>query len=355
MKRTIELAKKGIGFVNPGPLAGAVVVKDEIIVGEGYCNTYGMEAAEILALKNAKLSSAGGEIYLNIWTRENWPDSNAWTQLIIDSGIKKLYIGLINTFGDGSWLILFRSLGIEVETGVLKDECEELNEIYTHYVTKGTPFVFVKWAMTLDGKLASRTGDSKWISSDESLKFVHNLRQRVAAIMVGENTVRLDNPLLTTRLEGVELSNPLRIVLSKYGDLPLESKIFEIDDKAKTLIISSINISLQREKLILKTGATLLKLEEKNGRLDFNDIIKVLGEKKIDSLYIEGGSGVLGSAFESGVINKVYAAIAPKIIGGKTAVTPVGGVGIEKMRDAIVLKKVSHEIIGSDVIIKGYL
>ncbi|MBC8059456.1 MAG: bifunctional diaminohydroxyphosphoribosylaminopyrimidine deaminase/5-amino-6-(5-phosphoribosylamino)uracil reductase RibD [Clostridiaceae bacterium] len=346
MNRAIELAKMGIGFVNPDPLVGVIVVKNGKIIAEGYHKGYGRFAAEVEAFNNAIEEVNGADIYINLE-----PDA----EVIIAKGIRKVYIGMLHPKGKGRNVEIMRGAGIEVEVDILREECEELNEISIQYLSEGKPFVFTKWAMTLDGKLASKTGDSKWISGEESLRFVHHLRQRVAAIMVGENTVRLDDPLLTTRLEGVNISNPIRVILSRYGDIAMEAKVLKVDKYTKTIVIASNNISWEREKLLRERGVEVLKLKETNRRIDFNDIVQALGTRGIDSLYIEGGSEVLASAFEAGVVNKVYAAIAPKIIGGKNAVTPVGGSGIEKMRDAIVLKRVTHEIVGSEVIFKGYL
>lgn len=352
MNRALELAIKGSGFVNPHPLSGAVIVRNGIIIGEGYYKAYGSVSAEVDALNNISVDVSEAEIYLNI---EPFVDSAL--QALIKCGIKKVYIGILDQNPSKRWnsTALLKAHGIEVEIGLLEEKNRELNEIYCHYITKGTPFVFTKWAMTLDGKLASRTGDSKWISSEGSLEFVHHLRQRVAAIMVGENTVVMDDPLLTTRLEGVEISNPIRVILSKYGNIPSASKVLQVDEKTKTLIIASEFIPSEKEAFFINKGVQVLRLPEKTGRINFRDIVDALGKLKIDSLYIEGGSAVLASAFESGVVRKVYAAVAPKIIGGKTAPTPVGGIGIERMRDAIVLDRVSHEIIGTDVIFKGYI
>ena len=346
MNKAIELAKMGIGFVNPDPLVGAIVVKDGKVIGEGYHKGYGRPNAEVEAFNNAIEEVEGAEIYINLE-----PDA----KVIITNGIRKVYIGMLHPKDRGRNVDIMRAAGIEVEINILKEECEELNEISMVYLSTGIPFVFTKWAMTLDGKLASRTGDSKWISGEDSLRFVHHLRQRVAAIMVGENTVRLDDPNLTTRLEGVKISNPIRVILSRYGDIAMEAKVLIVDKDTKTIVIVSNNISPGKEEQLLIKGVEVLKLTETNGRINFNDIVHALGDRGIDSLYIEGGSEVLASAFEGGVVNKVYAAIAPKIIGGKNAVTPVGGLGIERMRDAIVLKRVIHEIVGSEVIFKGYI
>lgn len=349
MEKAIMLAEKGVGFVNPGPLSGAVIEKNEKIISEAYLKAYDTEPAELSALKRAGADSSDGNMYLNIE-----PQFYSCRE-IIKSGIKKVFIGIEDPISRGKAINELRQAGIEVAIGILKDRCEELNEIYIHYTIHGTPFVFTNWAMTLDGKLATKTGDSKWISGEESLKFVHYLRQRTAAILVGENTVRLDNPQLTTRLKGIKTSNPLRVILSKYGSLPENSNVLNIDENTKTLIVCSTKISEEAEQLLRNKKADILKFEEENGRIEFRDILVSLGKRKVDSLYIEGGSGVLGSAFDSGIVNKVYAAVAPKIVGGSRAVTPVGGVGIERMNDALTLSRVSHEIIGNDVIIKGYI
>jgi diaminohydroxyphosphoribosylaminopyrimidine deaminase/5-amino-6-(5-phosphoribosylamino)uracil reductase len=356
MKRAIDLATLGSGFVNPDPLAGAVLVKENRIIGEGYYKSFRAESAEKVAFHNANGDLGGAELYLVMepFLQQNMEE---FLKLLKEKGISKIYIGMIdpNPNKKVDFIKELGKLGIGCEVGLLAVECQELNEIYAYYIKNKSPFVIAKWAMTLDGKLASKTGDSKWISSEESLRFVHQLRQRVAAILVGENTVKTDDPLLTTRLEGVTISNPLRVILTKYGDIPLQAKVLQLNENTMTLIIASEHIPADKEEALLKKGVQIAKLKETNQRIDFKDIMKLLGSMAIDSLYIEGGSSVLASAFESGCIHKVYTAIAPKIIGGNSAVTPVGGTGIELMRNAIVLNRVAHEIIGPDVVVKGYL
>ncbi len=357
MKRAIELANQGSGFVNPDPLSGALLVKDGRILGEACYVAYGSEPAEIKVLRQTTDDLTGAELYLNIEPFQSEPRVQECLNLIKERGIAKLFVGMPDPNPKKKmdfWSELTK-LGVDAEVGVLSAECEEQNEIYSYYIKNKEPFVFVKWAMTLDGKLATKTGDSKWISSEDSLRFVHHLRQRVTAIMVGENTVKMDDPMLTTRLSGVKVSNPLRVIVSRYGDIPMEAKVLKVDENVKTLIITSDKLSPQKEEEFLEKGILIAKLKEVNNRIDFRDIMRLLGSMGIDSLYIEGGSAILASAFESGCVHKVYAAIAPKIIGGRNAFTPVGGEGIEYMRDAIVLKRVSHEIVGPDVIVKGYL
>lgn len=352
MQRAIEIAKRGYGFVNPGPLEGAILVNNNQIVGQGYRKMFGEQPIWEFADDNTLAEITSAELYMNL---EPDIDNLDIVRQLSAMGIKRAYFGMLNPVNPGKVAAALREEGIEVCYDVLKEQCELLNEVYLHYLMKGLPFVFVKWAMTLDGKLATKAGDSKWISSEDSLRFVHQLRQQVTAIMVGENTVKTDNPMLTTRLEGVEISNPIRIILSRYGDIPSESNILKVDESTKTIIVASNLMKKEIEENFIKLGIEVIKFGETRGRLDFKEIIEALGRRGIDSLYIEGGSGVLGSAFESGIVNKVYAAIAPKIVGGREAITPVGGNGIERMRDAIVLKRVTHEIVGTEVIIKGYL
>lgn len=357
MKRVIELANRGSGFVNPDPLSGALLVKDKRIVGEGWYEAFGADSAEITAFRQATGELTGSELYLNIEPFQSEQQIKECLSLIQEKGIAKVIVGMQNPnpVKKLDFFIELTKIGVSYEIGVLSKECEEQNEIYAYYSKHREPFVIVKWAMTLDGKLATRTGDSKWISSDDSLRFVHQLRQRVSAIMVGENTVRLDDPMLTTRLVGVKLSNPLRVIVSKYGDIPVEAKVLQVDETVRTLIIASEHIPQESEAILVRKGVQVAKLKEHGGRLDFHEVMRLLGNMGIDSLYIEGGSAILASAFESGCVHKVYTAIAPKIIGGRSAFTPVGGEGIERMRDAIVLNRVSHEIVGPDVIVKGYL
>ncbi len=357
MKRAIDLAKKGSGFVNPDPLSGVVIVKEDKIIGESYYKHRSGISCEIDAIKHSTASIEGASMYITI---EPFYEDSIINELLIllkEKGIGKLFIGTRNhnPLKTIDFLEETKNIGIHCESGLLEEECRELNEIYTYYIKHKTPYVFVKWAMTLDGKLATKTGDSKWISSNESLEFVHHLRQRVSAIMVGENTVRKDNPLLTTRLLGVKISNPLRVIVSKYGDISLDAKVLDVNEEMKTLIIASEFIPQEKEEAFIQKGVKVAKLKETNKRIAFSDIMELLGSLEIDSLYIEGGSEILASAFESGCVHKVYTAIAPKIVGGRDAITPVAGKGIERMDDAIVLNNVSHEIIGNDVIIKGYI
>jgi len=404
MKKAIDLALLGSGFVNPLPLEAAIIgcdvgnplireyratsaVSEQVILkalsafiqwsepdieskqshetNVFTATTTSITTATTTAITTSTTTSTNNTLYVVIdadYTAmlSDTIDQEALRQLCQDAkakGLSRMVVGLNLPVAleKSSFASFAQSIGIEVVQEVMSEECRELNEIYYHYSKYKKPFVFVKWAMTLDGKLATYTGDSKWISSEGSLNFVHHLRQRVAAIMVGEGTVIMDDPLLTTRLEGVELSHPIRVIVSKYGNIPDQAKVLRVSERVKTLFLVSDKIPEERERFLLDCGVEIMKFHEVNGHISFEEIIERLGEIGVDSLYIEGGSAILGEAFEHGVINKVYAAIAPKIVGGKNAITPVGGKGIARMADAIELNNVSYEIIGRDVIMKGYI
>lgn len=366
MQLTIEVALRGSGFVNPRPLEGVLLVGESELLYSNYRKT--AKSDEIIVVEaiahlkqviqrerniTDKAITKAITMYINIE-----PDAIFSQDILSDAkanGVDRIVVGLELPLHGGEFSRRAEAEGIQIIRDVCYEACRELNEIYYHYVLHKTPFVFVKWAMSLDGKLATKTGDSKWISSEGSLNFVHRLRQRVAAIMVGEGTVKMDDPRLNTRLDGETISNPLRVIVTRYGQIPDNSHVLDVDKDTKTLLVVSDKIPDEREQFLLSKGVQIVKLPEVNGHLDFVEIVILLGELGIDSLYIEGGSSLLGDAFESGVVHKVYAAIAPKIIGGKEAYTPVGGSGIERMAQAIELKRVTHEIIGQDVIIKGYI
>lgn len=365
MEQVIELAQKGSGFVNPQPLEGGMLYRDNTCIATDYRKSPTTEFSVFDRLfekvPGHTEATSGLTMYVNI--EPLLTEQEQACKLMLRSykqrGLERIVVGLLRpnqVFKQASRILdLAKEEGIEVISGICSEKCREQNEIYLHYAVTKTPFVFVKWAMTLDGKLASRTGDSKWISSEESLKFVHILRQRVAAIMVGEGTVIADNPLLTTRLDVETVSHPLRIILSRLGNIPDNSNVLQVTESVRTLLITSEKLSVERERFFVSRGVLVLKIREVKGRIPLREMLSKLGEMGIDSLYIEGGSSLLGDAFDSGIVRKVYTAVAPKIIGGKNAYTPVGGQGIEKMSDAIELQQVSYEIIGSDVIIKGYI
>lgn len=357
MKRALELAKKGSGFTNPNPLVGAVIVKDGRIIGEGYHEVYGSHHAEVNAFRNAKEDVNGATMYVTLEPCSHYGKTPPCANVIVERGIKKVVVGLNdpNPLVAGKGIQILRDNGIEVITGVLEEEGKKLNEIFLKYITKGLPFCILKTAMTLDGKIAAYTGDSKWITNETSRRFVHQLRHRVSGIMVGIGTIFADDPLLNTRLEDAEGSDPIRIIVDSSGKIPLDAKVLNIESKANTIIAAAELISRDKIKALEDMGAEVIITPLKNNQVDLVYLMKVLGHRKIDSVLLEGGSELNYSALEEGIVDKVNSFISPKIIGGREAKTPVGGKGKELMKDAILLKDVEIHSFGNDIMIEGYI
>ncbi len=357
MERAIELAKNGWGRTNPNPLVGAVIVKDDRIIAEGFHEAIGCDHAEVSAFKNAVEDVAGSTLYVNLEPCSHYGRTPPCAKAIIEKKIKKVVIAMIdpNPKVSGKGVQMLKDAGIEVEIGVLEDEARKLNEIFINYVTKKKPFVILKTAMTLDGKIASPTGDSKWITSEESRAYVHVMRDRVSAIMVGINTVIKDNPMLTTRLDQKVGSDPIRIIVDSKGLIPMDSKVLSKDSKAGVILATTSRIHEDKEKQLIDNGVTVIKAEGENGLVDLRKLMQELYKLEIDSVLLEGGGTLNASALELGIVDKAMFFIAPKIIGGKDAITPVEGKGIQSMSEALKLKNVSLSKFGEDILVEGYL
>jgi diaminohydroxyphosphoribosylaminopyrimidine deaminase/5-amino-6-(5-phosphoribosylamino)uracil reductase len=276
---------------------------------------------------------------------------------IVEKGIKKVIIGLKdpNPIVAGRGIKILEEAGIEVVTGILEEEGRKLNEIFLKYITTKLPFVIMKTAMTLDGKIATRTNASKWITGELSRKHVHEIRHRVAGIMVGIGTVLADDPSLTTRLEDGRCSDPIRIIVDSSARIPLEAKVLNLESDAKTIIAVTEKADKEKLGLLEEKGAEIIVTPSRNGRVDLSLLMKELGERKIDSILLEGGSELNYAALEEGIVDKINAFIAPKIIGGNTAKTPVGGQGKAFMEDSINLKCVDIHRFGDDIMIEAYI
>lgn len=357
MKRALELAKLGTGYTNPNPLVGAVIVKNNQIIGEGYHKRYGSPHAEINAFDNSTEDVSDATMYVTLEPCSHYGKTPPCADAIVKKGIKKVVIAMLdpNPIVSGKGIDILKSNGIEVITGVLEEESKKLNEIFIKYITTNRPFCILKTAMTLDGKIASYTGDSKWISNQVSRKFVHKLRHKVSSIMVGIGTVLTDNPLLTTRLDAEEGVNPARIIIDTHGRTPLDSKIMKTSKDVKTIIVTTNLSDNKKLKSMEDMGAEIIITPLKEGKVDLSYLMGILGERKIDSILLEGGSTLNYSALNEGIIDKVISFISPKIIGGDTAKTPVGGEGIMYMKDAISLKNINISYFESDFMIEGYI
>ncbi|MBU5426844.1 bifunctional diaminohydroxyphosphoribosylaminopyrimidine deaminase/5-amino-6-(5-phosphoribosylamino)uracil reductase RibD [Tissierella pigra] len=357
MSRALELAKEGIGYTNPNPLVGAVIVKDNRIIGEGYHKVYGSHHAEINAFLNANEDVKDATMYINLEPCSHHGKTPPCTKTIIEKGIKKVIIGLKdpNPIVSGRGVQTLEEAGIEVVIGILEEEGKKLNEIFIKYITTKFPFVIMKTAMTLDGKIATYTNESKWITGELSRKYVHELRHRVTGIMVGIGTVLADDPSLTTRLEDSKCCDPIRIIVDSSAQIPLEAKVLNLESDAGTIIAVTEKANKEKIKMLEKKGAEVIVTPSKEGRVDLSLLMKKLGKRNIDSILLEGGSELNYAALEEGIVDKVNVFIAPKIIGGNTAKTPIGGQGKAYIREAIELERLDFHRFGEDIMVEAYI
>jgi diaminohydroxyphosphoribosylaminopyrimidine deaminase/5-amino-6-(5-phosphoribosylamino)uracil reductase len=356
MQIAIDLALKGTGFTNPNPLVGAVIVKDDRIIGQGYHKAYGDAHAEVEAIKSASESIEGATMYVTLEPCSHHGKTPPCCEKIVESKIKKVYVSTVdpNPVVSGKGIAYLREHGVDVEVGCLSDFSEKMNEIFNKYITINKPFVLLKAGMTLDGKIATANGDSQWITSDHSRRIVHKLRQKYSAIMVGVNTVIADNPSLTCRLDQ-EVKQPYRIILDTHARSPIESNVFNDDYSHLTYLVCKETISERALKGFINRDIKIIKCKLHHGRIDLNDLMLQLGEMGVDSVLIEGGSDVHFSAIESGVVDKILLFIAPKIIGGKQAKSVIGGDGISWIKDAINIKDLTVKIEEEDILVEGYI
>lgn len=357
MRRALELAMKGTGFTSPNPLVGAVIVKENRIIGEGYHERYGGHHAEINAFRNATEDVRDATMYVTLEPCAHQGKTPPCANAIVEKGIRKVVIGLIdpNPLVAGKGIEILKKAGIEVIDGVLEEEGRKLNEIFLKYITTDLPFVMMKTAMTLDGKIATRTNASKWITGELSRDYVHELRHKVSGIMVGIGTVLADDPSLTTRRKSGSGIDPIRIIVDSSARTPLEAKVLHQKSDAKTLIAVTEAADSEKLKMLEERGAEILVMPSKNGRVDLSFLMKELGRRKIDSILLEGGSELNYAALEEGIVDKVYSFISPKIIGGSTAKTPVGGHGKETMEEAISLRFHAYHLFGDDIMLEAYI
>ncbi|MGL5327970.1 MAG: bifunctional diaminohydroxyphosphoribosylaminopyrimidine deaminase/5-amino-6-(5-phosphoribosylamino)uracil reductase RibD [Peptostreptococcaceae bacterium] len=355
MKIALELSKKGKGYVNPNPLVGAVIVKDNKVIAKGYHEKYGQEHAEIKAFKDTKEDISRATMYVTLEPCSHYGKTSPCVDKIIKNKLSRVVIGMLdpNPLVAGRGIKKLKEAGIEVSVGVLEEECKKLNEVFIKYISTKKPFVVLKCGMSLDGKIATSSNESKYITSEESRKDVHNLRHELSAIMVGVNTVILDDPELTCRIPSRK--NPIRIIIDSNLRIPKNSKVLKDLEFIKTIIATPENSSIEKEEYLKNIGAIVLKVKEKNNKVDLNDLMKKLGDLNIDSILLEGGATLNYSALEANIVDKILIYIAPKIIGGEKSKTPIGGSGIEKLKDAFKIKDMKASVIGEDILLSGYI
>ncbi len=349
MRYAIELAKKGIGFVNPNPLVGAVIVKDGRIIGEGYHKRYGEPHAERNALSSCTESTEGADMYVTLEPCSHHGKQPPCCEAVTKAGIKNVYVGSYdpNPLVSGKGFEYLRNKGVNVVENVLREDCDAINEIFFHYITKKRPYVIMKAAMSIDGRTASSTGDSKWITNELSRADVHLTRKRAAAIMVGVNTVIADNPMLDCRTENP--SNPVRIICDSKLRIPLESNIIKTAKNIPT-VIATVSEDTAKIRQLRECGADIIVTDGE--RVNLNELMCELGRRKIDSVLVEGGATIHASMLEAGLVDLLQIYIAPKIIGGVNAKPVVGGKGVDLVRNAYMFRLPEIKMFGDDVLIE---
>lgn len=352
MERAIALAKKGTGFTSPNPLVGAVIVKDGRIIGEGYHEKYGELHAERNAIANCLVrgeNPEGAAIYVTLEPCCHYGKTPPCTEAIIAHKLAKVIIGSRdpNPLVSGKGAKILRDAGIEVTEDFMKEECDAINPVFFHYIKTGRPYVIMKYAMTMDGKIATYAGESKWITGEAARAKVHEDRHKYTGICVGVGTVLADNPLLTCRIDG--LTSPVRIICDTNLRTPLTANVVSENTIIATAVSGEERLAPYKER-----GCKILTLTKGSaGSVDLNQLMDALGKMKIDSILLEGGGTLNWSALNAGIVNKVQCYIAPKIFGGADAKSPVAGTGVKFPRDAVKLTNTKISTIGEDILIES--
>ncbi|WP_195428116.1 bifunctional diaminohydroxyphosphoribosylaminopyrimidine deaminase/5-amino-6-(5-phosphoribosylamino)uracil reductase RibD [Clostridium sp. D46t1_190503_E9] len=355
MQLAIDLAKNGKGKVNPNPLVGAVIVKNGKVIGQGYHKKYGGNHAEIEAINNSTESVEGATIYVTLEPCYHYGKTPPCVDKLISSKISRVVIGSLdpNPLVSGKSIDKLKQVGIEVNVGVLEEECFRLNEVFMKYIKTKKPYVVLKSAVSLDGKIATKTGESKWITGEISRLKVHELRNELSAIMVGINTVLQDDPSLTCNINNGR--NPIRIIVDSNLRIPLDSKILKNSHNYKTIIATTKDADLKKKKLIEELGAEVLIIKSLNNKVDLNDLMIKLGELKIDGILLEGGGELNFSALKAEIVDKVMIFIAPRIIGGRNSKTSIEGEGINLLSESYKIYNLKTENLGEDILLTGYI
>lgn len=353
MERALKMAEKGRGKVNPNPMVGAVIVKDGKIIGEGYHRVYGQAHAEVNAFASCKESAEGATLYVTLEPCSHYGKTPPCVDLVIKEKVSRVVIGNLdpNPLVAGKGIKKLEDQGIAVTVGVLAEECMRLNEVFMKYIVQKEPFVVMKTAMTLDGKIATATGESKWITGEAARKEVHQLRGTLMGIMVGSGTVLKDNPYLTCRLEGGR--NPIPIVVDSRLRMPLTSHLVEGAPENGLIVATLASADQLQKELLRQRGVNVIEVEALNGHVNLKALMKQLGALGIDSILLEGGSTLNEGAIKAGVVDRVMSYISPKLVGGEDAKTPIGGEGIDILEKAVLLEALEIHEVGEDFCITG--
>jgi diaminohydroxyphosphoribosylaminopyrimidine deaminase/5-amino-6-(5-phosphoribosylamino)uracil reductase len=357
MKLALRLAAKGSGWVSPNPMVGAVVVQNGEVVGRGWHHRYGQPHAEVMALQDAGSRSRGATLYVTLEPCNHHGQTPPCTAAILAAGVKRVVAATLdpNPTVNGGGAAFLREKRVEVELGLLAEEGRRLNEAWFTWMETALPFVIAKAACSLDGKIATRTGDSKWLTGPLARGFGHQLRHKCDAILVGIGTVLADDPQLTTRLPRRRGRDPIRVVLDSHLRTPPTASIVNLESLSPTLIAATPAAPKNRLESLESTGAEVLVLPEKEGRVSLEALLQELGHRRVQSLLVEGGAEVLGAFLDQRLVDKFYFFYAPKILGGKTGYPAVAGQGVAKLSEAHQARELSLRRLGPDLMVSGYL
>jgi diaminohydroxyphosphoribosylaminopyrimidine deaminase / 5-amino-6-(5-phosphoribosylamino)uracil reductase len=356
MELALELAEGGFGRVAPNPLVGAVLVRDGRIVGTGFHEAFGGPHAEINAIAAAGEKARGATLYITLEPCKHQGKTPPCTEAIRRAGISKVVFGARDRHPPASGgAEVLAAAGVAVEGPVLEERCVEINAPFFKHIATGKPLVLAKWAMTLDGKLASTQGESRWISSEASRKLVHQWRGRSGAVLIGVGTVLADNPSLNCRMP--DLPNPFRVVLDAECRTPPNSRLLEPDPEkpgpGRTLVYAAEGAPPERARALTAAGAEVVAVPANSGKTSLIAVLDDLGRRGVNLVLVEGGSEVLGSFFDAGLIDQVLVFIAPKLVGGRAAKPALGGEGLPKMLDAAILRELKNYRLEGDVVVEG--
>ncbi len=353
MHRALQLARQGWGFTNPNPMVGAVIIREGAVIGQGYHRAAGQPHAEIEAITDAGRNARGTTMYVNLEPCTHWGKTPPCTDAIIDAGIDHVVTAMEdpNPQVSGRGIETLRRAGVKVTVGLLEERARKLNEAFVSYMTQDQPFVVVKSAMSLDGKIATRTGDSRWISGLPARTYVHYLRTGYDAVMVGINTVLKDDPRLTSRLGPFRKRDPTRIVVDSTARIPLEAKVLR-SSEAPLILATTTQANQEKLELLRNSGVQVRVFP--GPRVPLADLLRDLAKEKIISILVEGGGAINASLFMGGLVNKVLFFIAPKILGGRSAPSPVDGTGIAQVAEATELRNVTFKPFPPDMLMEGY-
>jgi len=355
MKRALILARRAAGRTSPNPMVGAVIVRDRKIIAEGYHKKAGAPHAEVIAMKQAGGRARGSTLYVNLepccHIKKKTPPC---TRAIIKAGIRRVVVAMTdpNPMVSGKGIQELRNAGIGVETGILEDEARRLNEAYIRFITVKRPFVILKLAQSLDGKIATSKGESKWITGEKARRLVHRLRNEMDAVMVGINTIIKDDPSLDCRLRGGR--NPLRIILDSKLRIPCDARVLDHND-GRTIIVTTERANRDKMERIMDKGGQILIVNDRGGRVDIRDMMKRLGRMDIMSILIEGGSSIATSAISEGVVDKIMLFISPMIMGGTDSIPSIGGKSPPSLEDTVKVRELKVRKVGKDILLEGYL